>query len=83
LTNFQGVPRAGHGGAINGCVTELAVLPGERLGVVVCANKDSANLLVRRISDAALGQALALIHVPGESVRFVERVYRPLFGKPP
>lgn len=60
LTDFQGTKRVGHGGAVNGCVTEFAVLPGDRVGVVVCATKESANLFTRRIADAALGHALAV-----------------------
>ena len=52
--------RVGQGGSANGCTTELAVLPGEQLGVIVCCNKESANGLLRRIADAALSHALAV-----------------------
>ncbi|WP_020475192.1 serine hydrolase [Zavarzinella formosa] len=60
LSEFQGKKKVSHGGAVNGCATEFAVLPEEQLGVIVCANLDSANMLTRRIADATLGQMLAL-----------------------
>jgi CubicO group peptidase (beta-lactamase class C family)/D-alanyl-D-alanine dipeptidase len=60
LRDFNGTKLVGHGGAINGCVSELAILPREKLGVIVCATKESANMFTRRIAEAALGQLLAL-----------------------
>jgi CubicO group peptidase (beta-lactamase class C family)/D-alanyl-D-alanine dipeptidase len=59
LTEFQGKRMVRHGGDVNGCVTEFTLLPDERIGVVVCAAKQSANMLVRRIAEAALRQVLA------------------------
>jgi CubicO group peptidase (beta-lactamase class C family)/D-alanyl-D-alanine dipeptidase len=54
LSELDGHRRIGHGGAIYGFVTELGMLPDDKLGVVVVATKDVANTVVRRLADAAL-----------------------------
>jgi CubicO group peptidase (beta-lactamase class C family)/D-alanyl-D-alanine dipeptidase len=60
ITEFDGRQRIGHGGAIYGFATELAALPGDKLGVVVVASKDGANAVTTRIADVALGHMLAV-----------------------
>lgn len=60
LTDFQGRKLVSHGGAINGYACDFAVLPNERMGVVVCCNLDSVNVCTSRIAEAALGQLLAI-----------------------
>ena len=59
LSDWEGRSRVGHGGAVYGCATELAVLPDEKLGVVVVTSKDCANSVVRRLADQALRACLA------------------------
>jgi CubicO group peptidase (beta-lactamase class C family)/D-alanyl-D-alanine dipeptidase len=54
LSDFDGTPHAGHGGAIYGFATELHILPREKLGVVVATNVDLANSVVERIAAFAL-----------------------------
>lgn len=54
LGDLDGHRRVGHGGAIYGFSTELAMLSGDKLGVVVIANKDVANRVTTRLADAAL-----------------------------
>ena len=49
----------GHGGAIYGFSTQLAFLPGSRLGVVVVSAVDITNTVTGRIADAALELMLA------------------------
>ena len=44
----------GHGGAIYGFSTQLAFLPGARLGVVVVSAVDGTNTVTSRVADAAL-----------------------------
>lgn len=51
--------RVGHGGAIYGFSTEVALLPTDKLGVVVIANKDVTNRVTTRIADQALLNLLA------------------------
>ena len=48
-----------HGGAVYGFATEFAALPDDKLGVIVCASKDVANAVTRRIADTALKMMLA------------------------
>jgi serine beta-lactamase-like protein LACTB len=60
VTEFDGRQRIGHGGAIYGFATELAALPGDKLGVVVVASKDGANAVTTRIADVALAHLLAV-----------------------
>ncbi|MGH7711238.1 MAG: serine hydrolase [Gemmatimonadaceae bacterium] len=43
-----------HGGAIYGFATELVVMPGAQLGVIVAAAKDGANVVASRIALTAL-----------------------------
>ena len=49
----------GHGGAIYGFSTQLAFLPGSRLGVVVVSAVDGTNTVTSRVADAALALMLA------------------------
>ena len=49
----------GHGGAIYGFSTQLAFLPGSRLGVVVVSAVDGTNTVTTRVADAALELMLA------------------------
>ncbi|MCY4397826.1 MAG: serine hydrolase [Gemmatimonadetes bacterium] len=49
----------GHGGAIYGFSTQLAFLPGSRLGVVVVSAVDGTNTVTSRLADAALELMLA------------------------
>ncbi|CAN5911994.1 serine hydrolase [soil metagenome] len=60
LSNWKGLQRVGHGGAVYGFSTELSALPVEKLGVVVVASKDVANAVTRRIADDALLRLLAV-----------------------
>ena len=59
LSELDGHRRVGHGGAIYGFVTEVALLPDEKLGVVVIANKDIADWVTYRLADDALRCLLA------------------------
>jgi CubicO group peptidase (beta-lactamase class C family)/D-alanyl-D-alanine dipeptidase len=54
IGDLDGDRRIGHGGAIYGFATELAMLPERKLGVVVAASEDLANAVTERIADAAL-----------------------------
>lgn len=51
---LDGKKRVGHGGAIYGFATELAMLPGSKLGVIVCSARDVSNAVTSRIADDAL-----------------------------
>jgi CubicO group peptidase (beta-lactamase class C family)/D-alanyl-D-alanine dipeptidase len=59
LGELDGHRRVGHGGAIYGFSTELALLPDERLGVVIISSKDVTNRVTTRLADAALRHMLA------------------------
>lgn len=59
LGELDGRKRVGHGGAIYGFSTELAMLPDEKLGVVVVANKDVTNRVTTRLADTVLRHILA------------------------
>jgi serine beta-lactamase-like protein LACTB len=59
LGDLDGHKRVGHGGAIYGFSTELAMLPEHKVGVVVIANMDVTNQVTTRIADAALRHLLA------------------------
>lgn len=59
VSEFEGVRRVSHGGAVYGFATTFAMLPGEKLGVVVVASRDVANAVTTRIADDALRLALA------------------------
>jgi D-alanyl-D-alanine dipeptidase len=60
LSRLDGHRRIGHGGAIYGFATELAMLPDEGLGVVVVTTRDIANAVTTSLADATLRAALAL-----------------------
>jgi serine beta-lactamase-like protein LACTB len=60
ITDFEGRRKLGHGGAIYGFATELALLPDDKLGVVVIASKDVANAVTTHIADEALKLMLAV-----------------------
>ncbi len=59
VDTLDGLREVGHGGAIYGFATELAMLPDERLGVAVVTTMDAANVVTSRIADAALRAMLA------------------------
>jgi CubicO group peptidase (beta-lactamase class C family)/D-alanyl-D-alanine dipeptidase len=59
LAKFEGRRMVGHSGAIYGFATELAALPGDKLGVAVVTTKDSANAVVGHIAREALELMLA------------------------
>jgi serine beta-lactamase-like protein LACTB len=59
LSDFDGRKRVGHGGAIYGFATEMALLPSEKVGVVVVCSRDVANAVMTRIADDALRLMLA------------------------
>jgi len=59
LSRLDGHLRVWHNGAIYGFATELAVLPEEKLGVVVVTSKDGANEATSAIADVALRAMLA------------------------
>ncbi len=50
----------GHGGAIYGFSTEMMLLPGENIGVVIIAGKDFTNSVMDRIGEFALEGMLAV-----------------------
>jgi CubicO group peptidase (beta-lactamase class C family)/D-alanyl-D-alanine dipeptidase len=60
LSRLDGHRRIGHGGAIYGFATELAMLPDDGLGVVVVTTRDIANAVTTSLADATLRAALAL-----------------------
>src|SRR5207302_835600 len=60
VAEFEGKKRIGHGGAVYGFATELAALPADKLGVIVCSARDVSNGLTRRIADTALRHLLAV-----------------------
>ncbi|MEX2283096.1 MAG: serine hydrolase [Gemmatimonadota bacterium] len=53
---FGGQRVVRHGGAIYGFATELAALPDQKLGVVVVATMDVANVISERIANRALSR---------------------------
>ncbi len=57
--DLDGRKRIGHGGAVYGFATELALLPKEKLGVIVTCSRDVANEVVTRIANDALRMMLA------------------------
>ncbi len=59
VSDFEGHRMVGHGGAIYGFATSLALLPDDKLGVVVTATEDVANALTDRIAAEALRLVLA------------------------
>ncbi len=52
--------RIGHGGAIYGFATELAMLPDEKLGAIVVTSRDVANAVTDLIANQALRAMLAI-----------------------
>ncbi len=52
--DLDGQKRIGHGGAVYGFSTELAMLPGRKLGVIVCSARDVSNAVTTRVADDAL-----------------------------
>ena len=56
---LDGHKRVSHGGAVYGFATQWAILPGEKLGVVITCSRDVANAAVNRMTDAALMVMLA------------------------
>ena len=78
--------RIGHGGAIYGFATELAMLPDEKLGVIVTTSRDVANAVADVIADAALRGMLAAragerIVMPARSDPITSEGARVLAGK--
>jgi serine beta-lactamase-like protein LACTB len=59
ISEFEGHKRVGHGGAIYGFATNLALLPDDKLGVVVACSRDVANAVMNRIGDETLRLMLA------------------------
>jgi len=59
IGELDGHRRVGHGGAIYGFATALAVLPEEKLGVIVTTSRDVANAVTNLIADEALRAMLA------------------------
>jgi len=59
LDELDGHRRVGHSGALYGFVGELQLLPEEKLGVVVLANKDLADWSTYRVAESALRHLLA------------------------
>lgn len=59
LGDLDGKKRIGHGGAIYGFATELAVLPSEKLGMVVVTSRDVANAVITHLANDALKLMLA------------------------
>jgi serine beta-lactamase-like protein LACTB len=60
VSEFEGKRRIGHGGAVYGFATELAALPDDKVGVIVCSARDVSNGVTRRIADVALKHLLAV-----------------------
>ncbi|QQS40414.1 MAG: serine hydrolase [Acidobacteriota bacterium] len=58
ISDLEGHRRVGHGGAIYGFSTEFAILPEEKLGVVVVSTEDVSNGVTSRIADLALQSML-------------------------
>ena len=59
VDELDGERRIGHGGAIYGFATQLAVLPERGFGVAVVATKDFGNSVASRIAEATLQQLLS------------------------
>jgi len=60
LGTLDGHRYAGHGGAIYGFATQLAMLPDEKLGAIAVTSVDVANDVTRRVTDYALRLMLAV-----------------------
>jgi serine beta-lactamase-like protein LACTB len=59
VSEFEGKRRIGHGGAVYGFATELAALPDDKLGVIVCSSRDVSNGVTRHVADVSLRHLLA------------------------
>ncbi|OWK36214.1 serine hydrolase [Fimbriiglobus ruber] len=59
LSELDGKPRVGHGGAVYGFATELAALPEQKLAAVVVCSRDVANAVTTRLANDALRLMLA------------------------
>lgn len=59
ISELDGKKVVGHGGAIYGFATELAMIPSEGIGVVVTCSRDMANQTAGRIARYALEAVLA------------------------
>ncbi|HZS61874.1 MAG TPA: serine hydrolase [Gemmatimonadaceae bacterium] len=59
VSSLDGHRRVGHAGAVYGFATDLALLPEDRLGVVVICTLDGTGPVVSRIADTALRLMLA------------------------
>jgi len=59
ISGLDGSTMIGHGGAVYGFSTELAVLPQQQLGVVAASSLDGSNPLVERLTNYALRLMLA------------------------
>lgn len=59
IGELDGNRMIGHGGAIYGFSTEIAMLPDKQLGVIVVTSRDFSNSVVERISEYALQLTLA------------------------
>jgi serine beta-lactamase-like protein LACTB len=86
LGDLDGHKRIGHGGAIYGFSTELAMLPDKKLGVVVIANKDVTNRVTTRLADLTLRYLLAVQEriprpEPNEQKQLERELARKLAGK--
>lgn len=86
LGDLEGRRRVGHGGAIYGFSTELALLPDEKLGVVVVANKDVTNRVTTRIANHVLQTLLAAragkpLPAPVEAAAMPRELARRLAGR--
>jgi CubicO group peptidase (beta-lactamase class C family)/D-alanyl-D-alanine dipeptidase len=90
LAELDGHRRIGHGGAIYGFATELAMLPDDKLGVVVIANKDVTNRVTTRIADHVLrtllavksGKPLPVLAEPSPLPRELARRLAGRYGRP-
>ena len=60
ISEFQGTPAIGHGGAVYGYSTKWIALPDKKIGVIAAVSKDLSNGLVNRISNYALQEMLAI-----------------------
>jgi D-alanyl-D-alanine dipeptidase len=69
---LDGFRRIGHGGAIYGFATQLAMLPDERLGVIVTTSRDVANAVADVIANAAL-RAMLVVKLGNGRIRMPER----------
>lgn len=59
LGSLDGHRKFGHDGAMNGCSTQLSILPDDELAVVIVSSLDGSNGIVSRLGDYALRLMLA------------------------